>query len=535
MNTDTINLLNRPYQQVVDDILTAMVGGVVNEQIFFDVNSDRYRLSQKAADIRSVNGTVTVTGKSQIPLVTQHTFQSGADYLFSPADNSVIWVAGGVKPDDQSVFFIDYFRTDASSFSPLTDLNVGSVVRTLSEAVGREITIVYQQINEAYLAGFVDTATGLSLDLVVSILGVVRKDAEFAVGLVTFFRDPAAGTGTITIPQGTQLSTTGGVIFETGDVGTLQLGQARTDVPIRAAADWRGPQGKVKAGDISRLEHAIAGIGRVTNFDPTVLGAKPESDDQLRSRAKATLQGLGKGTIAALARAVFDENAVLEQFRDPNSPASLADPGTVALLVDAEPERFISLQARVNETRAAGVLTSLVARYVFFKPRLALTAGGLNAPAKTKLVQQVIEAVQAYVDTLKAGDAAQGQRVVQTLVSKVPQLKNANNIRFADVMAWRSDVSKPGSDTLVDAVIKAVEGTPAGDVAALRVAIEDVVSPTFSETRIPDRGLILGPTKQPATDLQIQGGLFQVSSLVDGAKYSLVLDLQPADLVILEP
>lgn len=534
MNTDTINLLNRPYQQVVDDILTAMVGGVVNEQIFFDVNSDRYRLSQKAADIRSINGTVTVTGKTQIPLVTQHTFQSGADYLFSPTDNSVVWVPGGVKPDDQSVFFVDYFRADASSFSPLTDLNIGSVVRTLGEAVGREITIVYQEINEAYLAGFVDTATGLSLDLVVSILGVVRKGAEFAVGLVTFFRDPAAGAGTITIPQGTQLSTSAGIIFETSDVGTLQLGQARTDVPIRASADWRGPQGKVKAGDIGKLEHAIAGIGRVTNFDPTFLGSKPETDEELRSRAKATLQGLGKGTIAALARAVFDENAVLEAFRDPNSPASLADPGTVSLLVDAEPERFISLQARINETRAAGILASLVARYVFFKPRLALTAAGLNAAAKDRLVQQVIDAVQSYVDTLKAGDAAQGQQVVQTLVSRIPQLKSPKNIRFADVLAWRADVAQPGADTLVDAVIKAVAATPAGDVAALRVAIEDVVSPTFSERRIPDRGLILGPTKQPATDVQIQSGLFQISSVVQGTKYSLVLDLQPADIVILE-
>jgi hypothetical protein len=196
------------------------------------------------------------------------------------------------------------------------------------------------------------------------------------------------------------------------------------------------------------------------------------------------------------------------------------------------------LQARINETRAAGIQASLVARYVFFKPRLVLTAGGLNAASKVKLIEQVIGALQAHVDTLKAGDAAQGQQMVRAIVSKVPQVKGAKGIRFADVMAWRSDVSKSGSNTVVDDVLKAVASTPAGDLASLRVAVQDAVSPAFSERRIPDRALILGATlgatKQPATDQQIQDGLFQVSSLVGGAKYALALDLQPTDIMVTE-
>jgi uncharacterized phage protein gp47/JayE len=440
-----------------------------------------------------------------------------------------------LKPDDQSVFFVDYFRQDVTGFSPLTDLNVGSVTRTLSEAVGREIAIVYQQINEAYLAGFVDTATGLSLDLVVSILGVVRKGAEFAIGLVTFFRDPAAGAGTISIPQGTVLKTASGVTFETTDIGALQAGQARTDVPVRAGDSSKGPAGKVKAGEINTLEHPITGIARVTNFDATVLGKKPESDSQLRDRAKAALQGLGKGTIAALSRAVFDENAGLEEIRDPNSPASVAAPGTVTLLVDTEPQRFVSLQAQVNQVRAAGVLTTLVARYVFVKPRLIITVGGLNPAGKAKLVEQIIAALQAYFDGLKAGEPAVGQQLIHAIVSQVPQVKGEKAIRFADVLVSRADVAKPGAETLVNALIKAVAATPAGDSAALRVAIEDVLSPNFSEQKIPDRALLLGPTGKAATDLQIQSGQFQVSSIVDGAKWALVLDIEPADIALVEP
>ena len=532
MNANTINLLNRPFEQVTDDILTAMVGGVVNEPIFFDVAHVRYRLSQSAAAIRSINGTVTVITKGQVPLVTQHTFQSGVDFLFSDGDNSVVWVPGGLKPDDQSTFYVDYFRRNSTAFSPLTDLNVGSVTRTLSEAIGREIAIVYQQINEAYLAGFVDTATGLSLDLVVSILGVVRKGSEFAAGLVTFFRDPASGAGAITIPEGTEMRTATGVTFVTADVGTLQAGQARTDVPIRATDASKGPAGKVKAGEINTLEHPILGIARVTNFEGTFLGAKRESDAELRARAKAALQGLSKGTLAAIAGAVFDENASLEEVRDPNSPVSLADPGTVLLLVSTEPERFLSLQDRVNQVRAAGVLTTLVARFVFFKPRLLIKASGLNAPAKTRLVDQVIAALQAYIDTLKAGDAAKGAQLVQAILSAVPQIKDPKAIRFADVIISRGDVAKPGTDSLLDTLVNTVEGTPPGDLAALRAAIGDVLQPTFSERRIPDRSLVLGPTGQPATDLQIQNGEFQVTSVVGGDKWSLALDLAPTDIIL---
>lgn len=535
MNATTVNLLNRPYQQIVDDILTAMVGGVVNEPIIFDVNRTHYPLSQRATDIRSVSGTVTVQSSSATPQVNQITFQIGVDYTFSAGDNSVAWAQGAAHPDDQSVFYVDYFRQNSSTISPLTDINIGSVTRTLSEAVGREIATVYQEINQAYLAGFVDTATGSSLDFVVSILGVVRKSKEFAVGLVTFFRDTGSNTGSITIPQGTAMRTSAGVVFETSDLATLQLGQLRLDVPVRAGDASKGPAGIVKAGEINTLEGPIAGISRITNFDATVLGANDETDDQLRERAKATVQGLGKGTIAALTRVVFDEFAKLNEIRDPNDPTALIAPGTVLLLVEAEPERFVGLQSRINETRAAGVLTTLVARYVFFTPRLVVNiASGMTEAGKLKLLDQIIAAIQAYVDGLKAGDPAKGDKVVQAILNSAKAVKSAKDIRFADVLVSVADVANPGSQTLVEALVDAVGTTPQGDKAALRIAIESVLSPTFTEARKSGTKLLLGPTGKAATNQEIETGQFQVLSIVNGEKWTLALDMQPADIMLLE-
>ena len=535
MNAATVNLLNRPYAQVVDDILTAMVGGVVGEPITFDVNRMRYPLSYPATGIRNVTGTVTVQAASGTPQVTQVTFQLGVDYEFSAGDNSVAWVAGAALPDDQSVFYVDYFRQDASTISPITDTNVGGVSRTLSEAVGREIATVYQEINQAYLAGFVDTATGSSLDFVVSILGVVRKSKEFAVGLVTFFRDTAANTGSITIPQGTAMRTTAGVVFETSDLATLQSSQLRFDVPVRAGSASIGPAGIVKAGAINTLEVPIAGISRITNFDATLLGANDETDDQVRERAKATVQGLGKGTIAALTRVVFDEFAKLSEIRDPNSPAALTPPGEVLLLVEADPERFVGLQSRINETRAAGILTTLVARYVFFTPRLIVNiATGMTEAGKVNLLDQIIAAIQAYTDGLKPGDPAKGDKVVQAILSSAKAVKSAKDIRFADVLVSVADVANPQSQTLVEALLNAVATTPQGDTAALRAAIEGVLTPTFTETRIPGTKQLVGPSGQKATSQQIETGQFQVLPIVGGEKWALALDMQPADIMLLE-
>jgi hypothetical protein len=530
VNPATATLIDRPYLEVVDDILTAITGGVVKEPIFFDVKEDLYALSRPASGIRSITGTEK----------QQHvTFQQDIDYLFSEGDNAVVWQPHGAHPDDETTFYVNYFVPNP--LSPLTDINVGSVTRTLSEAVGREIATVYQEINAAYLSGFIDTATGQSLDFVVSILNVVRKTKDFAVGLVTFFRDPGAGDGNITIQEGTQLSTAKGeAIFVTTELRTLQRGQSRIDVPIRADIPSRGPVGVVAPGAISTLQQAITGIAKVTNFDATVLGASDESDDDLRARAKAVLQGLDKATLAALARVVFEERAKLTEVWDPNgAPGKSSDPGTVVLLVQATPEQFQSLQSGVNETRAAGVLATVVAKYVFFKPRMVVTvASGLTAAGKVKVVGEIIAAMQQYADGLSAGQPASGPDLIRAITSNVKEVSDKSSIRIVDVMAWRADIGNPGAQSFVDLLMQAIQSAPAGNNDALRAALTSVVDNAApgppSDRRIPDRSLVQGPSGQQATDQEIEAGTFQVSATVSGEAWTIALDSEPADILLVE-
>ncbi|MFN8496348.1 MAG: baseplate J/gp47 family protein [Anaerolineae bacterium] len=537
MNGATLNLIERPYAEVVDDILTAIVGGVVNEPIFFDVKEDRYPLAKPASGVRSITGARTPPGASDAQHVA---FQNGQDFDFDGASNSVTWRKNGARPDDETTFYVDYFLRDASP--PLTDINVGSVTRTLSEAISVEIATVYQQINQAYLAGFIDTASGKSLDLVVSILGVTRKTPEYAQGVETFYRD-AAVQGAVTIAEGLGLSTDKGVTFVTAELRTLQRGQVRIDVPIRATDASKGPAGQVGPNTITTLAQPLAGIGRVTNLEATQLGAEAETDEQLRARARAVLRGLGKATLAALVQALFDARANLLEVWDPNGGPGKTPPapGMVTLLIDTPPERFADAQSRVEETRAAGVLATLVAKYIFFRPRLVIRAArsDLTPDGKLKLIGQVIEALSGVADKLTAGQPALGKDLLDA-VKKVDDVAKdgANAPRFVDVMAWQSDIGQPAAATLVNSLVDAVSATP-GDPNSLRAAFTRILSdsgpvaPTSS--RLPARNLVqmAAPGRSGgATDEDIAAGQFQVTT--PDPTWTVVLDMDPSDVFIAE-
>ena len=255
MNTETVTLIQRPYTEIVDDILTAIVGGVVNEPIWYDDKEDSYPLSQPARGVRSITGTRSETANGELRPI-HFAFRQEADYLFNEGSNAIEWQPGGKWPDDETIFYVDYFPRDGQP--PLTDINIGSVTRTLGEAIARETAVVFEQINEAYRSGFVDSATGKSLDLVVAILDVVRLRKDHAQGRVTLFRDMAVADGNITIPKDTLLvAKKGKATFVTTEGRTLQRGQVRIDVPVRAerrlsGRPWPGQNGRDQRVELSR-------------------------------------------------------------------------------------------------------------------------------------------------------------------------------------------------------------------------------------------------------------------------------------------
>jgi hypothetical protein len=202
----------------------------------------------------------------------------------------------------------------------------------------------------------------------------------------------------------------------------------------------------------------------------------------------------------------------------------------VALLVEAEPKRFPGLVSAVHEVRAAGVELTLVARYVFLTLRIKGTIPpGLPPAGRDKIVSDVIDGVQTYVDGLASGAPAEGKELLDAL-AKVDGLSDP---AIADVIPRRSDVTKPGVESLVDD-LAAVLIPPPADETALRAALTGVLTseatsaPTAS--KIPDRSLVHGPSGQRATDAEIAAATFEVTVPADGQVWWLVLDMSPDDV-----
>ena len=180
----------RSYEETRDSILSQITKGVVNERHVYDPLQTGYKLENTPVrEIVKVDGVVGGTTT---------TFSKGVDYQLS--GDMLEWLPDGTKPDDRTIFFVNYTLGESQV---VTDVNPGSVVRTIVEAVSREMDFLYAQLNYVYEAGFIETATGSSLDLVVSILGVERKSAEPANGLVMFGRN--TDPGDISVEQEAQI------------------------------------------------------------------------------------------------------------------------------------------------------------------------------------------------------------------------------------------------------------------------------------------------------------------------------------------
>jgi uncharacterized phage protein gp47/JayE len=231
-------------------------------------------------------------------------FAGGRDYDYDAEQEAIVWKSEGQLPDERSFFYVNYYLREGHQ--RLTDRNPGSVTTTLAEAFAREFAVLHKQMDMIYRSAFIDLATNSSLDHVVALLGLTRKDAKFASGEVLFKRDTPA-PGDIAIPAGTLVSTDRGQNYETTDKRTLRKGQLSVIVPVRAQVE--GPAGKVEAGVIKNINRPIFGIEAALNESATFFATQKETDEELRRRLQGTLERAGKATVDALTYGLIEDVA----------------------------------------------------------------------------------------------------------------------------------------------------------------------------------------------------------------------------------
>jgi len=397
----------RDYPEVLDNVLTALVGGVAAEPHPFPppgaAPPPRHLLEQpEARQIVSVFG--FLNGAS-------HRFRDSVDFELDGDGQSLIWRQGGQQPDAGSLIHVNYLRKDDAP--SLTDLEIGGVARTIVQSVGLEIARLYAQLEAVYRAGYIDTAAGSELDKVVALLGISRVPADRPTAKLRFGR--VAGTpGAITIPAGTRVIDEK-VQVEYEVVETVTMAQTQNSITV-SARDVEPANDPVDAGTLTVLALPIAGIAGVSNPAPAFRAAEAETDEELRTRARSFLHGSERATLGALRHALARQQVEA----DIEEPAG--EPGLVRVtphLDSLTPERAEQLRSALDDVRPAGVVVELEAPLAPARVDLEIeitSRGGLPASDLAAAHAEVRRRVEAYFEELPAREDGSVNRLVGTIL-----------------------------------------------------------------------------------------------------------------------
>lgn len=390
----------RNYPEVLDNLLTTLVGGVAAERHPFPPTDDgplSHPLEQPP--VRKI---VSVYG---IQNGEQRLFRDGNDFQLESDKQTLSWLSDTSVPDDGTLLYINYLREDETP--SLTDLQVGSVTRTLTESIALEMARLYAQLEAVYKAGFIDTATGSSLDKVVSLLDVHRFKGTRPSAKIRFSR--VAGTkGSITIQAGARILDEQ-VRFEYETTETVTMTENQNTVMV-TARDLEPGNEPVEANTLNILAVPITGISSVINPAPASRAAADETDIELRTRAKNFLHGSERATSGAL-KQVLIENQI-----DGDIDESI--PGYITVSPHGDnltPEQLIKLNTELQATRPAGIELHLEQPLIPLAVDLALrlTTASKAIEADLRVAHnKVREAIRDYFDKLETRANASINQIV---------------------------------------------------------------------------------------------------------------------------
>ena len=311
----------------------------------------------------------------------------------------------------------------------LTDTTEGSVMRTLVEVFAHELAVSYEQLDRVYRFGFLDTAEGPALDNVVAIVGIERRRAGHLEGEVTFSRVQPA-TAEMPIPAGTQVAGRDEPLFETVEPATLRQGDTRVQVTVRSV----DPAGvAVPAQSLSLMPRPLAGIESLTNRNEILPRQHPESDAELRERARQVTRGGRRGTLTALREAPASlgiRSIAVNETGDGRVQVVLGDE-------DLDEATVKRARARVEAVRPAGIPVQVrQARRlrIGLSATLVLDRDGYRDEEQAAILGRVKADLLGYFNRLGLGDRVRWSKVrnILTTPDQVVEVEKTGGRPFMD-------------------------------------------------------------------------------------------------------
>ena len=449
----------RQYQDLIAALEASIRFGVERPDRFretFISSVTSYPLPRIVLDITQVSGTANNAFVA---------FRK--DFDFNLSGNRLTWLPSADpvnptrRPDDGTKFEVEFTYRERPS--GLTDFNEGSVAGTLLRAVARELTLAYDEMDEAYRRGFLDQAIGVALDNVTALLGVTRNPARRAAGHVSFSRKKPADQDVV-IKKATRVADAAGKSFLTTQDAVIAIGATSVAVPVEAVD--AGPQGNVNSGTIVIMPTPPRGVDGVTNELPTIGGKEAEPDDQLRERARHALETAGNATLNAIKFAILDVDGVddvevVDHETDKSIPL-----GEVRVLFSGlqTDEVRDNVQKAVDRTRAAGVLVNARMIDTVFVAGTFFVIPSPTAPATASadFKSKVIAAVKA----LGIGEALS----VRRLNALVYEVNGLAEVAEAQLISSKRTPDNPAGVVTDPYLIEQTE-LLRPDTAALNVAL----------------------------------------------------------------
>jgi len=212
--------------------------------------------------------------------------------------------------------------------------NEGRILRALLDTIAETLHEQQEQsLSDLYDAAYLETAEGIDLTRKAREIGIERRSAVAATGVVEFSRGDAAPSDFV-IQSGTTITTDGSDRIEFETTESVTLAEGTTSVKATVEAVEGGSNGNIGADRLTVLPSPPTGVETVTNpnpigdddytdtdGNPLVIGRDRESDPELRERAFQSTSIGGAATASAVGTALREENPSIESitlYQNPN-------------------------------------------------------------------------------------------------------------------------------------------------------------------------------------------------------------------------
>ena len=357
---------------------------------------------------------------------------------------------------------VNWFK---SAQSAVTDFSIGSVARTMIEAVAAEI-------DELYIRMLIGLQEAIPVSVYNS-FGFGQLAAVSAGGMVTFSAGSPVAAGLL-IPAGTTVQAPAGLVTYSTLADAVIL-TGTSSISALVAANTPGMIGNAGTATITQMVTPITGVVTCSNAAPFVNGADAETDAERKTRFQAYISTLARGTSAALiygaqtstivnSFGVITEHVATASVQEPwitdiTQPVSLVNlyihngaSSTSSALVTAT-QAIINGYYDINGNavagwKAAGVKVVVIAATDVPVPVTAVVgiATGYDGPTVRAAVQN---AQSTYIAALPVAAMVIKADLIAIAIRDVPGVTNiVMSAPAADVMITASQKAIPGTFTL---------------------------------------------------------------------------------------